>query len=1068
MSHPIATPLTIVARPRLEELHRLLGERRLCLISAGAGYGKTTLLGVWREQAPTGFVTCTEGHGNLGVFATTVTNALRAWIPGLQPRTTGVESMSGPAVASELIAAAAPLMQRPIRLFFDDVDELRTGESARFLQSLVLQAPQSLGIVLAGRSEPPVRIARLRGRGQLLELTAADLRFTFDETTRFVAATAPEVAGYVDEIHATTGGWPAAVRLTVEALRGSPVDDRLRVLERARRPGGTLFAYLADEVIDSEPPPAREMLRTLAAIGAAPDALVLDVCGGEETLLAGLQRRGLCVASGPDISVPPLVADFLASDAPLEATERLGALERAAHWFCDHGMHRRALELATRRGATELAAAICLEHGEQIADSGGAAAVLAALRTVDEKDLTPALLRLKANVLHTTGDWDAALAIYEGLDGGAASIPADLAWRMGLIHLLRGDPHTATEVYRRADITTQDADTAILLGWWASAAWITAETAHCRSLANESLATAQRVGDDRALAVAHTVLAMVAAVDGDRHGNEAHYIAALDHAKRADDVLQQVRIHVNRASHHLEEGHYLESIAESDQALTLAELGDIVPFKAMALLNRGQALSRLGRLEAADADFAAAHSEWERTRSRHVAYALNAFGESRTARGVRSLARSAHEQALAIAEANSDTQALIPALVGLAKVTIDDDPATARLLAKRAADHGPSLGTAAALLALGWAELELGNTEAAIDNARRAGDIARARRDRAATAEALELEAFAAPDEAKPLLDEALELWGSLDDPLGHAKSRLARCRLLHADIEELDELAALFGRLGARHLAAETRAMVERLGAERRNAVVIETLGGFRVVTGGEPVPASAWQSRKARDLCKLLVTRRGKPVHREVLLEELWPGEDGQKTANRLSVALSTLRNVFDPERTHDPDHYIAADKTSVALVLEALEIDVERFISAARDILEHPDASEARLERIEAAYRGDFLEEDPYADWAVSLREEARSLYLRLARRLAELTSERGDHDAAARYHLRVLERDPYDEPAHLGLVSAMAATGRHGEARRLYRAYCERMADLDVDPHPFPAEGHAATQPAFRKT
>ena len=70
-------------------------------------------------------------------------------------------------------------------------------------------------------------------------------------------------------------------------------------------------------------------------------------------------------------------------------------------------------------------------------------------------------------------------------------------------------------------------------------------------------------------------------------------------------------------------------------------------------------------------------------------------------------------------------------------------------------------------------------------------------------------------------------------------------------------------------------------------------------------------------------------------------------------------------------------------------------------------------------------------------------------------AQEAAARGDADAATRYYLRVLERDPFDEPAHLGLVGALDAAGRHGEARRRYRAYCVRMEAIGVESAPFPA-------------
>ncbi len=114
-------------------------------------------------------------------------------------------------------------------------------------------------------------------------------------------------------------------------------------------------------------------------------------------------------------------------------------------------------------------------------------------------------------------------------------------------------------------------------------------------------------------------------------------------------------------------------------------------------------------------------------------------------------------------------------------------------------------------------------------------------------------------------------------------------------------------------------------------SAIAISTLGGFRVSRQGEPVDVSEWGSRKARDLVKLLVARRGAPVVREEVVEILWP-EEADKSARRLSVLLSTVRNVFDPDKTQPPDYYVAADHDTVWLVRDHVDIDVEQFIAEA----------------------------------------------------------------------------------------------------------------------------------------
>ena len=102
----------------------------------------------------------------------------------------------------------------------------------------------------------------------------------------------------------------------------------------------------------------------------------------------------------------------------------------------------------------------------------------------------------------------------------------------------------------------------------------------------------------------------------------------------------------------------------------------------------------------------------------------------------------------------------------------------------------------------------------------------------------------------------------------------------------------------------------------------------------------------------------------------------------------------------------------------------------------------------------YVGDFFADDPYADWAAGVRELARHTFVEAAGHLGRLADERGEHGDAVRHRLRILDVDPYDEAAHLGLIRALSAQRRHGEARRAYRTYCARLHELDLDPAAFP--------------
>jgi DNA-binding SARP family transcriptional activator len=260
---------------------------------------------------------------------------------------------------------------------------------------------------------------------------------------------------------------------------------------------------------------------------------------------------------------------------------------------------------------------------------------------------------------------------------------------------------------------------------------------------------------------------------------------------------------------------------------------------------------------------------------------------------------------------------------------------------------------------------------------------------------------------------------------------------------------------------AADQRlARVTTAAPAARPVVRVETLGAFRLVRSGAALPSSAWRSRKAREVLKILLARRGRPVTREFLMEALWPGEPPEPLANRLHVAVSTLRSVLDPDRALGTDAFVTTDDDAIRVRFDHLEVDVEWFLAdaaAGRELLRSGRDAEARsrLARAESRYGGDFLEDDLYEDWTVPLREQARAAYLEVAARLAEHAEQAGETDAAIRYRLRILEHDPYDERAHLRLVSTFASVGRPGAARRYYRNYCARMAEIDVEAASFPA-------------
>ena len=95
----------------------------------------------------------------------------------------------------------------------------------------------------------------------------------------------------------------------------------------------------------------------------------------------------------------------------------------------------------------------------------------------------------------------------------------------------------------------------------------------------------------------------------------------------------------------------------------------------------------------------------------------------------------------------------------------------------------------------------------------------------------------------------------------------------------------------------------------------------------------AAEWRSRKARQLLKMLVSQRGRPLHREQAIEALWPDADDGNLSNRLAVALSTLRSVLDPVKSREADHYVESGDGTVHLRLEHAAVDLEMLFRMRR---------------------------------------------------------------------------------------------------------------------------------------
>ncbi len=184
------------------------------------------------------------------------------------------------------------------------------------------------------------------------------------------------------------------------------------------------------------------------------------------------------------------------------------------------------------------------------------------------------------------------------------------------------------------------------------------------------------------------------------------------------------------------------------------------------------------------------------------------------------------------------------------------------------------------------------------------------------------------------------------------------------------------------------------------------------------------------------------------------LWP--DNDDPGSKLSVALSHLKRVLDPDKEYDPSYFVIADRTSIRLDVGNTSIDVVEFREAAAESLAAYEAKDpGAVEMLEAAaamHTGDFLADDLYEDWAADARGEVEVLGSDVVRVLAFALAKSSDPQRAVAWFARLLTYDPHDEPTYEALIWVLSEARRHGEARRYHRMYEMRMRELDVPAQP----------------
>jgi len=548
----------VVSRPRLSERLNEGLHRKLSLVSASAGFGKTTLVSEWVLGCgrPTAWLSLDEGENDPARFLTYFVAALQTIAPNIGEGVLGLlQSPQPPPTASILTALLNDItsISDHFVLVLDDYHVLDAKAVDQALTFLIDHLPPHMHLVIATREDPSLPLARLRVQGQLTEVRAADLRFTYSEAAAFLN----QVMGLklsVEDITALerrTEGWIAGLQLAAISMQG--LQDATSFIKSFTGSHHFVLDYLLEEVLQQQSERVQTFLLRTSVLdrlcGPLCDAVVLDpsVCGRET--LEYLERANLFIVPLDNerhwYRYHHLFADLLRQRLRQNSTtspeDEGGSVaefhQRASQWYEEHGLEIEAFHHATAANDVERAERLIEGKGMPLHFRGAVVPVLHWLESLPTTvlDAHPSLWMAYASTLLATGQMtrvehtlQAAEAALQGAEpddktrdlvGRIAAIRATLAAHLNQVETIIAQSRRALEYLHPNNLAFRTSTT-----WKLGFAYqLQGDRAAASQAYTEVISIGQASGNTMFTLMAITCLGMIQEADNQLHLAGATY-----------------------------------------------------------------------------------------------------------------------------------------------------------------------------------------------------------------------------------------------------------------------------------------------------------------------------------------------------------------------------------------------------------------------------------------------------------------------------------------------------------------------------------------------------------------
>ncbi len=1086
LSRPVISG-RVLHRPRLAAVLRRALAHRLLLICAGAGSGKTTLLvGLDDLNCPIVWYGLGRSDRDLPVFLSNLVAGIGKHLTGfghawrLEMAKVQRPGKDLDLVLGLLVNELLEFADGPIIIALDDFHVVEQSKAVNcVVDYLLAYAPANVHLAITSRNYPHLlSLPNLKTNGSLLAVDEADLRFSSDEVEGLFASIFDLSLdpSLVTALLQQTEGWAIGLQLVGKSLGPNTTTAELQsALADSSR---TLFGYFAREVLNKQPARIQNFLlessiltrltpRTCDAIFGISDA---------EKILSGLEKDGTFVLRLGEEAYRyhHLFQEFLKRQLGQDVTRERALHRRAAKFFESRADEEQAVRHLLCAGDTAKAAALISRLSEKLFRTGrfDSLSELVNELPLDVSSDFPDLLIWAGKALEMQGRCHEALNRYEK----AESLYKETADHAGLSRVLRCkalilqrpkcEAGIAEGLHRRALGYLGEADrqerAAVLaglafdmtcsgkmstaMGFFQKAIQLYREEAdeagEMRTLINPGSYIFLAQGDfDEALRLLQTAETLATKLGEERYLGECIYGRALTHcfSGRSAGAVASARITAEQA----------RRIGDRD-------------LECRGFLIWGGAADGIGHSKDSEAAVRL-HSAYEIAEEigsqRITALSLTLLANHRRRQGNWPEAEELARRAILMMEHSTDRwiTAFIRKNLGMIQCRLNVVTAlsTLREVNQVFADCGDKYGLAHTHFWLAFIYQTLGQSDDERHHLLACLDLAGANGYHWIFADE--------PQVASPLLVDALSWKLSTESVhailyrMGERGMAVIQTILASPSLEDrmeaiagLRQMKGMDAAICLRKLAAEGDGPVGRAAAKALEGILcgpgeplhLQMLGQLSVRRGRYLIDASAWRRKKSKVLLAYLALQRRKAVHRDELMQKLWPQSDWQTALNHLSVTVHDLRLVLEPEREDaSQSRYLICKDGHYQLVLGPEgTIDAEMF----ERILESAFPKEcvndgiSRIEEAVGIYRGDLLRDLPQEEWYLDERHRLKQLYLSGLERLGRLYELKGDLDSAVATYHSVLSIDNCREEIHRALIKIYSNTDRNKCAIDQYRA------------------------------